>query len=36
MLYPVAAAAVNQLGGLTAVRMLSLAEMLSVTVLLYS
>ena len=36
VLYPVAAGFLNQLGGLTAVRMLSLAEMLSVTALLYS
>jgi 4-amino-4-deoxy-L-arabinose transferase-like glycosyltransferase len=36
VLYPVAAGFLNQLGGLTAARMLSLAEMLSVTALLYS
>ena len=36
VLYPVLAAAVDQLGGLTAARLLSLAEMLSVTALLYS
>jgi hypothetical protein len=36
VLYPVAAGFLNGLGGLTAVRMLSLAEMLSITVLLYS
>ncbi len=36
VLYPVLAAAVNQVGGLTAARLLSLAEMLSVTTLLYS
>ena len=36
VLYPVLAAAVDQVGGLTAARMLSLAEMLSVTALLYS
>ena len=36
VLYPVLAAAVDQVGGLTAARLLSLAEMLSVTALLYS
>ena len=36
VLYPVVAAALDQVGGLTAARLLSLAEMLSVTVLLYS
>jgi hypothetical protein len=36
VLYPVAAGFLNGLGGLTAARMLSLAEMLSITVLLYS
>jgi hypothetical protein len=36
VLYPVAAGFLNGLGGLTAARLLSLAEMLSITVLLYS
>ena len=36
VLYPVAAGFLNGLGGLTAARMLSLAEMLSITALLYS
>ncbi len=36
VLYPVAAGFLNGLGGLAAARMLSLAEMLSITVLLYS
>jgi 4-amino-4-deoxy-L-arabinose transferase-like glycosyltransferase len=36
VLYPVIAAALNQLGGLTAVRALSLVEMLATTALLYS
>ena len=36
VLYPVAAGFLNSLGGLTAARMFSLAEMLSITVLLYS
>ena len=36
VLYPVAAGFLNGLGGLTAARMFSLAEMLSITVLLYS
>ncbi len=36
VLYPVAAGFLNGIGGLTAARMLSLAEMLSVTALLYS
>ena len=36
ILYPVAAGFLNGLGGLTAARMLSLAEMLSITALLYS
>jgi hypothetical protein len=36
VLYPVAAGFLNELGGLTAARMLSLAEMLSITALLYS
>jgi hypothetical protein len=36
VLYPVVAAALDQVGGLTAARLLSLAEMLSVTALLYS
>jgi hypothetical protein len=36
VLYPVAAGFLNALGGLTAARMFSLAEMLSITVLLYS
>ncbi len=36
LLYPVAAGFLNGIGGLTAVRMFSLAEMLSITALLYS
>jgi len=36
VLYPVAAGFLNGIGGLTAARMLSLAEMLSITVLLYA
>ena len=36
VLYPLAAGFLNQFGGLTAARMLSLAEMLSITALLYS